>query len=80
MCLAVTGRLISVEGKTGIVEMAGVKRTVGLHLVPEAELGDYVLLHAGFAIQVIDEQEAKTTMAILNELFQAEENQAGEGA
>ena len=79
MCLAVTGKLISVEGYTGVVDMAGVQRTVGLHLVPEARLGDYVLLHAGFAIQLIDEEDAKTTMELLDEMFQLEVNQRGEG-
>ena len=72
MCLAVPGQLITKEGETGVVELGGVRRTVGLQLVPETKPGDWVLLHAGFAIQVIDEQEAKTTISLLEEFFQAQ--------
>lgn len=73
MCLAVPVKLISVEGVTGVASLGGVKRTVGLHFVPEAEPGDYVLLHAGLAIQIVDEEEAKKTLAIFDELFNLEE-------
>ncbi len=73
MCLAVPAKLLSVDGGTGIAELGGVKREVGIQFVPEAKQGDYVLLHAGFAIQVVDEVEAKKTMAILDELFSQEE-------
>jgi hydrogenase expression/formation protein HypC len=74
MCLAVPGKLISKEGETGVVELGGVQRTVGLQLVPETKAGDWVLLHAGFAIQVIDEAEAKTTISLLEEFFQVRED------
>lgn len=74
MCLAIPGKLLSIDGFTGVVEMGGVKRTVGLQLIPEAKPGNYVLLHAGFAIQVIDEGEAKTTMALLEEFFSTDVN------
>lgn len=72
MCLAIPGRLISINGETGVVESGGVKREVGLQLVPDARVGDYVLLHAGFAIQVVDEKEATETLALLEELFAPE--------
>ena len=72
MCLAVPGQLITKEGETGVVELGGVRRTVGLQLVPETKPGDWVLLHAGFAIQVIDEHEAKTTISLLEEFFQTQ--------
>ena len=71
VCLAVPGRLITKEGETGTVELGGVKRTVGLQLVPESKPGDWVLLHAGFAIQIVDEEEARTTLELLEELFEA---------
>lgn len=74
MCLAVTGKIIEKEGFTGVVDMNGVRVNTGFHLVPEAKVGDWVLLHAGFAIQIIDEQEALETNALLDELFQPEEN------
>jgi len=73
MCLAVAGRVVSIDGMNGIVEVGGIKREAGLHLVPEVKVGDYVLLHAGFAIQIIDEKEAIETMKLLEEMFQSEE-------
>jgi len=73
MCLAIPGKLVSINGETGIVESGGVRREVGLQLVPEAKVGDYVLLHAGFAIQVVDEKEAAETLALLEELFAPED-------
>lgn len=73
MCLAVPVKLIAIDGDVGLVEMGGARREASLHLVPEAKPGDFVLLHAGFAIQVIDEQEAKATLALLEELVEPEE-------
>jgi len=77
VCLAVPGKIITKEGETGTVELGGVKRTVGLHLVPESKPGDWVLLHAGFALQVVDEEEARTTLELLEEFFDASEGEEG---
>lgn len=77
MCLAVPGKIITKEGETGTVELGGVKRTVGLQLVPESKPGDWVLLHAGFALQVVDEEEARTTLELLEEFFNAGEGEEG---
>ncbi|MGQ9615648.1 MAG: HypC/HybG/HupF family hydrogenase formation chaperone [Spirochaetota bacterium] len=74
MCLAVVGRLVSMEGSLGIVDMSGVEMKVGLQLVLDVKVGDWVLIHAGFAIQIIDEEEAKETLALLGELYSAGEN------
>jgi len=71
MCLAVPLRLSSVEGDSGRVEEGGVTREVSLALLPEARPGDHVLIHAGFAIQVIDEEEARQTLALLREIEEA---------
>lgn len=80
MCLAIPGKLITVDGMMGIVELGGVRRKTSLQLVPEAVAGDYVLVHAGFAIQVIDAQEARQTLEIFNEYFRTleEEVEGGE--
>jgi hydrogenase expression/formation protein HypC len=75
MCLAIPGKLLSVDGTAGVVDMNGVEVKVGLQLVPEAETGDYVLLHAGFAIQIIDEDEARETAELLAEYVYPEEEQ-----
>ncbi|WP_243991206.1 HypC/HybG/HupF family hydrogenase formation chaperone [Novosphingobium album (ex Hu et al. 2023)] len=73
MCLAVPGELLEVAGddpltREGRVAFAGVVRRVNLAYVPEARAGDYVLVHAGFAIAVIDEAEALRTLALLDEI------------
>jgi len=68
MCLAIPGRVLSINGETGIVEFRGVKRKVVLTFVPEVKMGDYVLVHAGFAIQILDEEDAQETLRLLEEL------------
>jgi len=60
--------LVEVEGQSGLAELGGVRRSVRLDLVPEARLGDYVLVHAGYAIQVMDEAAAEETMELLREM------------
>ncbi len=67
MCLAVPLRLIEVEGEYGIVESGGVKMKVNLSLVEGAKVGDYVIVHAGFAITLMDEKEAMESLKILSE-------------
>jgi len=65
MCLAIPGRLVSVEReddpalRTGKVDFGGIKKEVSLAFTPEAVLGDYVLVHVGFALSVVDESEAQ---------------------
>lgn len=77
MCLAVPGRVVAVEGtglvRRGRVDFGGVARTVELAFVPEAEPGDWILVHAGAAIAVLDEAEARRTLALLDELVEPAE-------
>jgi hydrogenase expression/formation protein HypC len=68
MCLAVPVKVVSIEGSEADVEIGGVKRRVSIMLTPEAKAGDYVLLHTGYAINVIDEAEAQETLKILEEM------------
>jgi len=68
MCLAVPARITRIDGKTAKVDFGGVTREADLTLVPEAGKGDYVLVHAGFAIQRLDEQEAQETISLFREL------------
>ncbi|MBM4329978.1 MAG: HypC/HybG/HupF family hydrogenase formation chaperone [Deltaproteobacteria bacterium] len=68
MCLAIPARVKSIEGIMAEVEVGGVFRKVSLQLTPEVKKDDYVLVHAGFAIHVIDEQEAKETLKLFQEL------------
>ena len=75
MCLGVPGKVLSIEGeefaRTAQVEFGGVSREVSLAYVPQARVGDYVVAHVGFAISVIDEDEARRTLALLRELAEA---------
>ncbi|MGC9360697.1 MAG: HypC/HybG/HupF family hydrogenase formation chaperone [Anaerolineae bacterium] len=71
MCLAVPMRIDSVDGTQAWVDMGGVRREVSLVLTPEAREGDYVLIHTGFAISVLDEEEAQETLALFAELEEA---------
>jgi len=68
MCLAVPVKIISMDGDCAETEIAGVRRRVNIAMTPEARVGDYVLLHTGFAIAVIDEAEAEETLGILQEI------------
>lgn len=72
MCLAIPGKVLSLDGNKGIVTVGNMKRNVFMHLVPEAKVNEYVLVHAGCAIQMIDEDEAKITLDIFKELTQNE--------
>lgn len=73
MCLAVPGKILEMtEGdpmmRTGRVDFGGVIREVSLAYVPEAQTGDYVIVHVGFALSVLDEVEAKKTLACFSEM------------
>jgi hydrogenase expression/formation protein HypC len=68
MCLAVPVLIQTVEGAHAVVELGGVKRTISLMLTPEAKVGNYVLVHAGYAIGIVDEEEAKETLHLLEEM------------
>lgn len=68
MCLAVPMKLIRRDDLAGEVELDGVRREVSLLMLPEAELGDYVLVHAGFAIGKVDQAEAEATIALLRQV------------
>jgi hydrogenase expression/formation protein HypC len=68
MCLAVPAKVLDIKDSLGVVELSGIQRKVSFMLLPETNVGDYVLVHAGFAIQVIDKKEAEETNALLREM------------
>ncbi|WP_321478168.1 HypC/HybG/HupF family hydrogenase formation chaperone [uncultured Paludibaculum sp.] len=81
MCLAVPGQILSLQGGDDITRMArvsfdGIVKEISLAYVPEARTGDFVLVHAGFAIQTIDEVEAQRTLKILHEMGDLADEQA----
>ena len=72
MCLAVPGKLVEAQSigdsRVGVVEFGGIKRSVFLDFVPEAQTGDYVLVHVGFAISRLDEEEARRTYQLIEHI------------
>ena len=72
MCLAIPALVKSIDGYQAEVDIDGVSRQVSIQLTPEVNVGDYVLLHTGYAINVIDEGEARETLKLLKELSEAQ--------
>ena len=85
MCLAVPGRILSIEGddpllRSGKVDFAGAVKRVNLAYVPEAGVGDYVLVHVGFAISTVDEAEARLVFQYLKQMGDLAELDEGESS
>lgn len=78
MCLAVPGKVIRLQGERGVASLHGNEVPISTVLVPDVTVGDWVLVHAGFAIQQIDEDDAAETWKILNDLQRHDAAQAGE--
>ncbi|GAB6095859.1 HypC/HybG/HupF family hydrogenase formation chaperone [Desulfatiferula olefinivorans] len=67
MCLAVPGKIVAIEDTTATIDMEGNRISADLSIVPDAVIGDWVIIHAGFAIQKYDEHEALETLKLLRE-------------
>jgi hydrogenase expression/formation protein HypC len=79
MCLAIPGQIQRIEDdelRTGTVSFAGVTKDVCLALVPEASVGDYVIVHVGFAISKVDEQAAKESLSLIELLSSGQPNES----
>jgi hydrogenase expression/formation protein HypC len=61
-------KILKIEGKKGVVHIGGVKREIDIQLLKDIQIGDYVIVHAGFAIQRLDEEEALETLALFAEM------------
>jgi hydrogenase expression/formation protein HypC len=68
MCLGVPAKITKIEDSLGTIDMEGTQREVSLLLVEDAKVGDYVIVHAGFAIHKIDETEAQESLKVLREM------------
>lgn len=68
MCLAIPMKIKSIDGEFAQVEASGLKRKINIQMLQETEIGDYVLVHAGFAIEKIDSDKAKKTLELINEI------------
>jgi len=68
MCLAIPSKIVKIEDNMGVIDVEGVKKDVSLLLIEDPRIGDYVIVHAGFAIQKINEAEANESLKILREM------------
>ena len=79
MCLAIPGQIRAITGqldetfRVGKVSFGGILKEVNLTMVPEAKIGDYVMVHVGVAISIVDEEEAKTTFQYLRKIGEIDE-------
>ncbi len=68
MCLAIPMKVIEIKNSEAVVELGGVEREANLQLVEDVRVGDYILIHAGFAIQKLDREEAEKTLSYLRQM------------
>lgn len=80
MCLGIPARIVGLDAESGVAkaEISGVRRDVSVALCPEAEVGDWVLVHVGFALATIDERRARETIALLEQMGEAYEQELRE--
>jgi hydrogenase expression/formation protein HypC len=71
MCLGIPGRVIEIEKNVAKVDVGGLVRDISIELCPEVSVGEYVLIHTGFAIQKVDEKEAEETLELLRKMAEA---------
>lgn len=76
MCLAIPARIESIEGDRATVNLAGTRAQVVIALTPEAGVGDWVLVHAGYAITIVAEEDARETFALLREMADLDPNES----
>ncbi len=74
MCLAVPMEIIEIDESLATVEVAGVRRQVNVELIPEPTIGDYVIVHAGYAIEKLSPQEAVETLDLLRQVAELDPN------
>jgi len=73
MCLAIPALITSIDGNDAEADIEGVKRKIGIMLTPQVQVGDYVLLHTGFSIGIVNATEAEETLALFRELAEVSE-------
>ena len=73
MCLAIPALIKLIEDSEAEAEIGGISRRISLQLTPEAKVGDYVLVHTGYAINILDEEEAEETLNLLREMVEMSE-------
>lgn len=73
MCLAVPARIMSIDGEEAVLDYGGVKRKANISMLNDVKVGDYVLVHVGYAISKMDEEEALETLKLWDEMLKAAE-------
>jgi hydrogenase expression/formation protein HypC len=73
MCLAIPAKILSVVGDTAVIELGGMEREVSLILLDNVSVGDWVIVHAGFAIEKLSEEDAEQTLALFREIMDTNE-------
>ena len=74
MCLAIPAKILEIKDNTAMIESLGVKKEVEISLIPDAKKGDYVIVHAGFAIQIVEKEEALATQGYWKEWLDAQKD------
>lgn len=69
MCLGIPGKIIEIKGDTATIDVAGTRKDASLRLMEKAAIGEYVIIHAGFAIEKVDTQRAEETLRLIRETF-----------
>lgn len=77
MCLAVPAKIVEIRDGMGTIDVSGVKKHVSLLLLEDAKIGDYVLVHAGFGIQILNEEQAMESLDLLRYALEQAEARAG---
>jgi hydrogenase expression/formation protein HypC len=77
MCIGIPSKVIEINGSMGKVDYQGVQRETSFMMLPEAKVGDYVILHAGFAIKRLSEEDALETLELIREMLKAGEQADG---
>jgi hydrogenase expression/formation protein HypC len=75
MCLAIPALIKSIENKEAEAEIGGITRRISLWLTPEAKVGDYVIVHTGYAINILDQREAEETLSLLEQIARVAEEE-----
>ncbi len=77
MCLAVPAKIVKIDNGMGTIDVSGVKKHVSLLLLEEAKVGDYILVHAGFGIQILHEEHALESLKLLKYALEQEDARTG---
>jgi hydrogenase expression/formation protein HypC len=73
MCLAVPAKILSIDGASAVIDLAGTQREASLALLEDAAVGDWVIIHAGFAIEKLTEEDAQQTFELLRDIMGSDE-------